>query len=311
MKSYLALGLILLFIHPALAADVITVATPTPTPSPTPVLAKLIHSGNEMLIDFQDGRVAGLSQAHGQIFHSSLDMKQIENTCLPAQVMAQCEFQLDITSYSEYLKWRQHPVPAKIGQIVQGTYNFNTNQKPIPFKVEQAFAFWFDTFIIPEWKSSFRADRIVCNNLEWTQQLPMKNNNYIIASWTGEAMGFTPETEANENQAVSGAFDVELKKVDADTLEFVKMGPSRAGLIPPYTSDQVVSLTFMNGNQRQCQVTFEMSIKKLLGVISDPKFHVIDPASEAPITNPKRLEVFGFDSNLKNLFVQGLFGVIE
>ena len=283
-------------------------ATPTPATSPTPITMKapkIVQVGKSVEFEFEDGRAISIHQAIGKKIRSNLGMKQIENTCQPDQQMAVCQIRLDIANYGQYGRWSKNPDPAKIGQVVE--YVFNSQGQEIPaqkFQNEGSLYFWFMTLTNTEFAGQFQADEIVCDNLQWLDIIPHQNDVYHVASWTGEQMGFTPEVQATENQTSSGAFKVELQKVDDKTVRFLRTGLYRSAGLPPYLSTQTLSLMVPKAGGL-CQLTFEIDLQNIAKDVTDPEFQKIDPSTQTTISNYTSFLDFGLGQALGYLFMPG------
>jgi hypothetical protein len=269
-----------------------------PAAKPKP---KLMQKDSQYFVDFQDGRIARFTQAIGHVQGVDLGMNQIENTCDTAQILSSCTLKMDMAAMALYLMWVKHPNPAKIGQILKIKPNGAT--EPRVLADEGRIMMWFDTISKKGWASFFKPDQIVCDNLNWIQSIPQQNDSLKIQSWSGEIMNGNIETGVDENQAFSNAFDVVLKKVNDKTLQFVSVGPTKAipGFGAPYISSQVSALTFLDKDQKQCQLAFQFNIQKFLKAFGDAEFKKIDPATERPLTNPSSLSLSQITYEVRNL----------
>jgi hypothetical protein len=292
----------LLFSIPALAADGGAVAVP---PSPMPGAAKkpvpkVFQQDSQIFVDFQDGRIARFQQAIGHVKRAGVGMIQTENTCDQNQVLASCNLNLDIASMGIYLRWVKNPDASKLGKTVVVKKGNNKEDKPL--SNEDRTLFWFDTWTMTEWKSFFKPDQIVCDNLKWIKDMPATNDSVTVQSWIGEFMFQNLETGMNENQGISNAFNVVLKKVNDKTLEIAQTGPyQRLSVFPPYLALQTATLVFEDKFQKQCQLSFQVDIQKIGGDFQTPEFKKIDLTTERPLTTPSPLDGSELKSDLINV----------
>lgn len=220
--------------------------------------AQMVYTNGIPYVDFGDGRVAVITHSMGKINHGLIGLRQIENTCDPGQALANCKIHMDFSSHSVGLRWSTHPDQSKIGAFVKKVSN---STPPSSYEIKDGFGLytWFATQI-------------------------SGGNRRVLQAWTAEAMTRNPETGVDENRTISGGFNVELVQNTDGTLTIAKVGSSVNGdEAPPYISNSVSTMTFLAGNNQQCQVAFEVSIDSLLQQVKAPDFYKTDPATETPI----------------------------
>ncbi|MNK98791.1 hypothetical protein D3C87_1191640 [compost metagenome] len=262
-----------------------------PPAKPTPLLVKV---GDDYFIDFKDGRVAAITQTIGKAVRTFVGLRQIENTCDYNQVLSNCRLQVDLATRTLKVEWAKHPDPSKIGQVVTNYYQNSDGTRVGETKLidENGFVTWYETLTDKTYAGKFQPDQLICDNFAWAKDIPVLNARMKIDAWATEAMFETNETKMNENQSVSAAYDVILKKTNATTFDFEKIGPSQGfGTLPPYFATQVASLTFIDKNKKQCQVSFEASIENVIKELSKSEFKALDPSTRTglrtgtPLTN--------------------------
>jgi hypothetical protein len=262
-----------------------------PPPKPKPQLVKV---GDDYFLDTKDGRVAALTQTIGKVVRTYVGLRQIENTCDYEQILANCRLQVDLATRTLKMEWAQHPDASKIGSLVTTFYKNTDGTRIGENKLidENGFVTWYETLGDTTYSNKFKPDQLICDNFDWAKDIPVLNARMKIDAWATEAMFETNETKMNENQSVSVAYDVLLKKTDATTFDFEKIGPSKMfGNLPPYFATQVATLTFVDKNKKQCQVSFEASIEDILKQLTSSEFKTLDPAtrkglrSSAPVQN--------------------------
>lgn len=266
----------------------------------TPLSPKLSKVGNEYVVDFQDGREARMYQQIGKVARTHLPLRQTENTCDYNQVLSSCRFEFDIASVELSLRWTKHPNAAKIGEIVVLK---NGQGEDLSISDEFNFYFWYHTQTFGEYKSLFKPDRIVCDQTNWAQSIPVKNAHLTIDSWASESMAVTNETNVNENQTLSVVFDVVLKKIDNQTFEFESFGQAKQSLgnLPPHFSFQVATLHIMDKNKQPCMVSFESSIAEVQRLIGDAEFKKTDPTTRLPLNNGTQYKYSNFKFSFETL----------
>lgn len=251
-------------------------------------LAKMSVRSGQLFLNFYDGREASLFQEIGVIKRVKLGMRQIENTCDHDQALSNCYLEADLGSKKISLQWTKNPDSQKLGKsvVLKSSYSSMPNE----VLEEERNIFWYDQFSDPSYRSLLKPDRFVCDNMEWAKNIAENDSRIRIESWGGEFMLQTPETKVNENQTISGVFNVVLKKIGQNALEFEKFGAAKGGIgLPPYISTQVANLTFKDKSGQQCQVAFEASIEQVVQEIGQEDFRKIDPSTKKPVLNPRVL----------------------
>lgn len=252
-----------------------------PAEKPKPQLVKV---GDNYFLDIKDGRVAAITQTIGKTVRTFVGLRQIENTCDYDQILSNCRLQVDLATRTFKVEWVKHPDAGKIGQVVTTYYPNSDGTRVGESKLidESGFVTWYETLTDTTYSGKFKPDQLICDNFAWAKDIPVLNARMKIDAWATEAMFETNETRMNENQSVSAAYDVILKKTNATTFDFEKVGPSLGfGNLPPYFATQVASLTFSDKNKKQCQVSFEASIEDVIKELSKPDFKVLDPSTRS------------------------------
>lgn len=251
--------------------------------------AQMVYVNGAPYVDFGDGRIAVVSHAMGKLNHGTIALRQIENTCDPGQVLANCKIHMEFASHTVGLRWSTHPDANKLNAYVKRIFTGSPNS----YDIKDGFGIysWFSSQVRNQWTASFNPDVIECDQYDWMKQLPANGHRRFLQSWTGETMSPNPETGVSENQTISGGFNIELEKNAAGTFTVAKIGSAVSGDgVPPYISNSVSTITFLANNNQQCQVAFEVSIEDIIKKVQAPHFYDIDPATEMPVRSPIELQ---------------------
>jgi hypothetical protein len=268
-------------------------------PKPRP---KLVKVGDDYFLDMQDGRVAGFFQMIGKVVHTSIGLRQIENTCDFGQELSECGLEIDVALRGFSLRWVKHADATKLNSVVI-LHTVDNDNMPVatPLEETQNAIYWYSTLKDKTYASAFtKADRLVCNNFAWAKNIPVTNARLKIETWSAEFMFPSSETGVNENQTTSTAFDVVLKTIDTKTLEFESFGHDKSFVAgtPPYFSSQVANLTFADKNKQICQVSFESSQEDSGKLQNDPDFLKLDPKTMRPLRKATAITNSSFHSSI-------------
>jgi hypothetical protein len=299
MKNLLVLFMMLGAVH-SFAADGGSMPV-NPPPKPKPQLVKV---GDDYFLDLKDGRVAAITQTIGKVVRTYVGLRQIENTCDYEQILANCRLQIDLATRTFKIEWAQHPDASKIGTVVTSYYKNADGTRVGENKLmdENSFVTWYETLTDTTYAEKFKPDQLICDNFDWAKDIPVLNARMKIDAWATESMFETNETKMNENQSVAVAYDVILKKTNATTFDFEKIGPSKMfGNLPPYFATQVASLTFVDKNKKQCQVSFEASIEDILKNLRAEEFKNLDPSTRKGLRSGAPLQNTGITFSLRNI----------
>ncbi|MGZ3774553.1 MAG: hypothetical protein ACXVCY_12275 [Pseudobdellovibrionaceae bacterium] len=294
LAIYLLIGLIS---SGASAADTQRIDVPVPP-------ARFYKDAHGYHVAANDGREMTIYEYIREPKQIQIKLRQIENTCIPDQELADCIFNLDLAPFHYFFVWTKHTDPSKVGTFV----NFETA------KVSSILSY-YEIFKNEDFNSMFKPDRLSCSNYNWTEGLPKtKTNSIIIDSWSNEAMFPNAETKVNENQTQNAAFDIELQPNKDNQFEVVNVKaeyqPNPFVFFAPYLSTQVSNLNFKSTSGQTCQVSFESSLgESARSTIGSPYFSEIDLKNSHPVTNilaPLYMQLRPLiQAQLANLFANG------
>lgn len=261
--KWLIATIIALMSSAAVAGDAQKVETPAP-----PVRFYKDTSGYH--IATRDGREVTIFEYIRSPKEISIHLKQIENTCIPDQELADCTFHLDFAPVHYLFIWTKHNDPAKVGSLVS----------PELGKLSSPLGS-YETRAVQDLKTLYKPDRLTCSNYAWTNGMQKtKTGAFIADSWSGELMLPNDETGINENQTFSNGFEIELQPASHNELEVVNVKSDYHSSVflayAPYLSNQVSNLIFKSTKSEICQVSFESSLGNANAVLGSPYFAEID-----------------------------------
>lgn len=263
-------------------------------PQPAKALATWVKRGEQMILVFEDGREATLTQTTRKPTRLSISLRQIENTCAPAAPLTQCQMKFDVSPLFVEVLWSKHPDQQKIGQVVQFKFTNPGMGDELQRLEEKDFnlLFWTDTKKFPQYQNLFTTkDEVVCDSFDWLKLAQKRGNNYLISSWAAEQMLMNDEIKIDENMSSSAHYDVELALANEKSAIIENAGiiyNPQTDAVPGYISSQVVNLTFMNQKNEFCQVSFESTLGPLVATLQSPEFMQVNAATRRTDIRLKR-----------------------
>jgi hypothetical protein len=165
-----------------------------------------VKLGEPVRLVFSDGREAVMKVSTVAAPDFTIPFAVTETLCSDHQNI-HCSFNISAKSQTYFFAWEKNPDAAKINQqlMVNGSGTNLTEQAILVIGAEAPYA--------PIISAGTHQPRMVCDDFSWLPEGKAEAPaSARIVRWESEFMFANPETGANENRSLGGAFNVTLQR---------------------------------------------------------------------------------------------------
>jgi len=246
------------------AFGAVAVADDPPVPAAPPVATVTKVPGQAFKMALADGREASLKVFSLDSPMVPTNIKVIDNTCTDWQGMT-CQYKMKFRRFWIDLVWSKNPDASRVGQIVE--YKSNGQDDKSFQKAESVNGLQTGLYAgdkipkisdgAPAYSERLPLNELSCDDYRWLPGAPTEAPDTLHTSrWDSEDNIKNAETGVMENRTEGGAYGVDLKKIDAKTLQITRIN-SFTGILRTFPvlilgANQSLTLTKPSGDI--CQV---------------------------------------------------------